>query len=313
MQVRQMNYLLAVVECGSFRLAAQQLFMSQPALSQSIRALEEELGFPLLERRPDGVAPTQMGEVVYRDVKGLLAAMEEKTQAWKTQYARQCACAGTVRLGYVSDTWHLVERARARLEQSHPNLRLRLTEERTGSLLEGLAGGQLDLILSDYIDAREKQALATAAEKGLTLRPLCRDAYRIAVSAQGPLGDQTQLTEEQARALPLARFSGGDEAAELFFETWFDRAAGLEFNSFEKMVGAALSGQAVSVLPVRMVRSGLIPNPQDLRFLTVEGFDVPFTHYLARRAGTCSPGMQGAIESLVWAVETLVGPVPGNP
>ena len=93
MQVRQMNYLLAVVECGSFRLAAQQLFMSQPALSQSIRALEEELGFPLLERRPDGVAPTQMGEVVYRDVKGLLAAMEEKTQAWKTQYARQCAWA----------------------------------------------------------------------------------------------------------------------------------------------------------------------------------------------------------------------------
>ena len=87
----------------------------------------------------------------------------------------------------------------------------------------------------------------------------------------------------------------------------------MEFNSFEKMVGAALSGHAVSVLPVRMVRSGLIPNPQDLRFLTVEGFDVPFTHYLARRAGTCSPGMQGAIESLVWAVETLVGPVPGNP
>ena len=149
MQVRQMNYLLAVVECGSFRLAAQQLFMSQPALSQSIRALEEELGFPLLERRPDGVAPTQMGEVVYRDVKRLLAAMEEKTQAWKTQYARQCACAGTVRLGYVSDTWLLVERARARLEQSHPNLRLRLTEERSGSLLEQLS---LEVILDQDPD-----------------------------------------------------------------------------------------------------------------------------------------------------------------
>jgi DNA-binding transcriptional LysR family regulator len=61
MSFRQMEYLLAVVEEGSFTRAAQRLSVSQPALSHQIRALERNVGHPLLERLPDVIRLTPMG------------------------------------------------------------------------------------------------------------------------------------------------------------------------------------------------------------------------------------------------------------
>jgi DNA-binding transcriptional LysR family regulator len=61
MSLRQMEYLLVVVEEGSFTRAAQRLSISQPALSHQIRALEQSVGEPLLERLPGSVLLTPMG------------------------------------------------------------------------------------------------------------------------------------------------------------------------------------------------------------------------------------------------------------
>ncbi|WP_198653574.1 LysR family transcriptional regulator [Actinocorallia populi] len=61
MSFRQMVYLITVLEEGSFTAAAQRLGVSQPTLSHQIRALEREVGVPLLERAPGRVLPTPMG------------------------------------------------------------------------------------------------------------------------------------------------------------------------------------------------------------------------------------------------------------
>src|SRR3954471_18080188 len=58
MTLRQLEYLLAVAQTGSFTEAASRLHVSQPTLSQQIRALEAELGGPLLDRSPRSVALT---------------------------------------------------------------------------------------------------------------------------------------------------------------------------------------------------------------------------------------------------------------
>src|SRR3954463_7299689 len=55
MTLRQMQYFLAVVDEGSFTRAAERLFVSQPALSHQVKALEQSLGGALLERRPQAV------------------------------------------------------------------------------------------------------------------------------------------------------------------------------------------------------------------------------------------------------------------
>jgi DNA-binding transcriptional LysR family regulator len=79
MSFRQMEYLLAVVEEGSFTRAAQRLSVSQPALSHQIRALERTVGHPLLERLPDAVRLTPMGRAY---LPHAVAALHSAEEAW---------------------------------------------------------------------------------------------------------------------------------------------------------------------------------------------------------------------------------------
>ncbi|HET6242671.1 MAG TPA: LysR family transcriptional regulator, partial [Arthrobacter sp.] len=61
MQLRQLEYFLAIWESGSFSGAASRLYVTQPSLSQQIRILEKELGSALLERGRHGVTLTPAG------------------------------------------------------------------------------------------------------------------------------------------------------------------------------------------------------------------------------------------------------------
>ncbi|HWE11641.1 MAG TPA: LysR family transcriptional regulator [Solirubrobacteraceae bacterium] len=81
MNLRQINYLLAVVEEGSFTRAAQRLSVAQPSLSQQIRALERELGGPLLERMPNGVQLTAAGRAFLPEAKSAAAHATRAAEA----------------------------------------------------------------------------------------------------------------------------------------------------------------------------------------------------------------------------------------
>src|SRR4051794_30979816 len=65
-KLRQLNVLIAVVECGSMAKAAEQLAISQPVISKMIASLEQTLGFPLLERSRLGVEPTLYGKALLK-------------------------------------------------------------------------------------------------------------------------------------------------------------------------------------------------------------------------------------------------------
>src|SRR3954447_8415343 len=77
MTLRQMEYLLAVVEEGSFTRAAERLFVSQPSLSHQIKTLERSVGGELLERLPGAVRPTPMGRAFVPHAMAAVRAAEE--------------------------------------------------------------------------------------------------------------------------------------------------------------------------------------------------------------------------------------------
>src|SRR3954470_14664603 len=79
--LRQMEYLVAVVEEGSFTRAAQRLFVSQPALSHQVKALERTVGGPLLERQPSAVRLTPMGRAFMPHAVAAVRAAEEAERA----------------------------------------------------------------------------------------------------------------------------------------------------------------------------------------------------------------------------------------
>src|SRR3954454_18469324 len=79
--LRQMEYLVAVVEEGAFTRAAQRLFVSQPALSHQVKALERSVGGPLLERQPSAVHLTPMGRAFLPHAVAAVRAAEEAERA----------------------------------------------------------------------------------------------------------------------------------------------------------------------------------------------------------------------------------------
>ena len=72
MDMRQLRYFVQIVESGSLAKASRQLFIAQPALSQQMSRLEDEVGKPLFVRSSKGVSPTENGDALYHHAKFML-------------------------------------------------------------------------------------------------------------------------------------------------------------------------------------------------------------------------------------------------
>jgi DNA-binding transcriptional LysR family regulator len=144
MTLRQLEYLVAVIEEGSFGAAAQSLYVSQPTLSQQIRALEGEVGGALVERLPRGARATPAGEALLPAARAALAAANRARRSARMVLGLEAgeleiATVGTLALGLLPP---VIKRWRAR----HPARTVRLHEHRDGpALAEAVADGGADL------------------------------------------------------------------------------------------------------------------------------------------------------------------------
>src|SRR5437764_852205 len=142
--LRQINYLLAVVEEGSFTRAAQRLSVAQPSLSQQVRALERELGGPLLERMPSGVQLTAAGRAFLPEARAAASHAARAAEAARTTLGapgRQLELATVTSLAV-----GLLPGTRARWRRSHTDTAVYLHEFRhRRDLHEAVRGGLGDL------------------------------------------------------------------------------------------------------------------------------------------------------------------------
>jgi len=99
MQYRHLHYFVSVVEAGSFSRAASAIHVAQPALSQQIAQLEDQLGVSLLLRSARGVRPTAAGEVLYREASSILRRLQQLPGIVRSGTA---GAKGIVRLGMSS-------------------------------------------------------------------------------------------------------------------------------------------------------------------------------------------------------------------
>ncbi len=141
--MRHLRYFVAVAEELNFSRAAQRLHIAQPALSNQVKALENELGVQLLERTRRIVRLTEAGKTLLADARPLLAdAQMVELHARGAQKGET----GTIHIGYV------LTAANARLatiinafRQSHPGVKPDLAQLPTGAQITGLKNRQLDV------------------------------------------------------------------------------------------------------------------------------------------------------------------------
>ena len=137
---RDLRYFVAVAEELHFTRAAERLYVSQPALSKQIRALERQLGAPLFDRDRQGVALTPVGTALLPHARAVLAAWEEGREA--VGRAREAA-EGTLVVGMSTSPGRggLLPAIRSRFTAVHPEVRLKLRQVAWDDPTAGLAGG----------------------------------------------------------------------------------------------------------------------------------------------------------------------------
>ena len=147
MMLRQLQYFHTVVRTGSFTEAAEECFISQSAISQQIKALENDLGVKLLVRENRSFHLTEAGEYLYRKSGQLL---EDFERIKKETIQIGCGSQNALRLGYLK-SYSGKELLKAVLEYNDifPDTQVHIQNGNHEALYHLLNSDQLDLVLND--------------------------------------------------------------------------------------------------------------------------------------------------------------------
>jgi DNA-binding transcriptional LysR family regulator len=181
MELRQLRYLVAIADEGSFTRAAERLHVAQPGVSAQIKRLEAELGHTLLERGARSVRPTEIGAAVLAHARAAVAAADA---VGRTVDEFAGLLRGRVAVGTVTSFSADVPGVLAAFHERHPAVEITLGEQDSATLLDGLRAGRLDLALV---------SLASAPPPGIAVEVVTDEAFVAAVGAGDPLADRTEV------------------------------------------------------------------------------------------------------------------------
>lgn len=230
--VRDLRYFVAVAEELHFTRAAERLYVSQPALSKQVRALERLLGVELFRRDPQGVTLTEAGEALLPHARRVLDAWSEGSAALE---AARVAARSTLVVGMSTSPGRggLLPAIRSRFTAAHPDTVLRLRQVSWEDPTAGLADGDADIAfvwlpLPDAerygwtVVAEEPRLVALPETHRLASRPeidfadLLDEPFLALPAGAGPLRDYWLALEERAGRPPRigAEIAGTEETYE---------------------------------------------------------------------------------------------------
>ncbi|MEU5366723.1 LysR substrate-binding domain-containing protein [Streptomyces sp. NPDC005925] len=295
----QLRAFAAVAEHLHFRDAAAAIGTSQPALSGAVSALEETLGVTLVERTTRKVLLSPAGMRLAVRAKAVLeevGALMEEAEAVRAPFT------GVLRLGVIPTVApYLLPTVLRLVHHRYPHLDLQVHEEQTASLLEGLTGGRLDLLL----------LAVPLGVPGVAEIPLFDEDFVLVTPLDHPLGGQRDIPRAALRELNLLLLDEGhclrDQALDICRDAGRgDVPATTTAAGLSTLVQLVAGGLGVTLLPRTAVkvevsragglRTGSFTHPAPTRRVA-----------LAMRAGTA----RGAeYEELAGALRGAMGELP---
>ncbi|MCD8231771.1 MAG: LysR family transcriptional regulator [Clostridiales bacterium] len=193
MQIRQLEYFLAVSEQLNFTKAARQLYVSQTAVSLQIKALEEELGVPLFFRTNRRVELTPAGKSFQEDARAILKRTQDAVER-----ARQAdtGFTGYLNIGFVKgfEKSNLSETL-ANFHAKYPNISLSFVRENVSGLYDAILSRNLDIVFNLQYSLDDMEDIDF-----ITLRHYPLMAV---VSTSHPLAHKTSIHRSDLKGYPL--------------------------------------------------------------------------------------------------------------
>ena len=273
MDMRQLKYFVQIVESGSLAKESRQLFIAQPALSQQMARLEDEVGKALLVRSSRGVVPTDNGEALYHHAKFMLRQMDQAVAVARQETA---AVSGRVALGLAPTTvcrlgLPLIQHLRAK----YPGLLLNVVEGLSGHLEHMTRNGQLDLAV----------LFSKNAASELTVEPLLDEELFVILPAESLLvpRERVSLSLQEVAALPLILPSPGHglrrRIALEFERTNLALDAVAEIDSLPLLMSCVARGMGATIKPMAAIHA-LGDTPGRWRCLSIADASMTRMNYL---------------------------------
>jgi LysR family transcriptional regulator, transcription activator of glutamate synthase operon len=243
MDLRQLRYLVALAEEGSFTRAAESEHVAQPAVSQQIRRLEDEVGLALVERTTRRVSLTEAGELLVvraRRIMAELEAAEIELQALRGMYAGHVTLGAMHTMGPVD-----VSLALALFAQRHPNVQLTVREHASEEMAGMLRADELDLAFLSVTERVESH--------GLGLHQLVSEELVVLLPLEHRLARRKQVRMAQLADEPFISFREGARLRELLMAAGrsanFEPRVTLESNESQRVRRLVSRGLGVAILP----------------------------------------------------------------
>lgn len=211
MTLVQLRHLISVAQTGSFSRSAQAMHLTQPALSRSVRALEQELGIPLFDRIGRHSELTAFG----REMLERARALVEEADALRAR-GRQLreGAAGTVRIGLGSGPGAMLMTPFLQyMTRHHPQVRAEVARGSTDLLVHSLRERMLDALVVDLRALRPAPDLVLDAVHEMRAAFMCRRGHPLARLRR-------DLRFEDVRRYPIASTPLSDQVAWQLVETY---------------------------------------------------------------------------------------------
>lgn len=194
--LRQLEHFIAVTDAGSFSEAAERTSIAQPALSISIRKLEEAIGVPLFHRGTRGVSLTPAGKEFLTEAKRSLAHAERARENARLAGLGEL---GVVRLGFVgSAIYRVLPQRLPGFIKAFPSVRIEFTEGVSITLLQAMREGRMDAGII---------RLPADGTDGFLVTEVERDDLIAVVSRTHPLAERASIDLAELANDPFIMFS----------------------------------------------------------------------------------------------------------
>jgi DNA-binding transcriptional LysR family regulator len=278
MDTRQLAAFCAVVERKSFSQAAERLGVTQPAVSLQIRSLEQRLGRQLLDRSGRRVEPTEAGRRLYASAQRVLAAEEHLLEELDAD--DEGAITGTLELGASTGPGGtVVPLLLCEFQEQHPDLGVRLTVSDTQTVVDRVAGRELELGIVG----------AGRRHRGVAFEPFFSDEVVLACPAEHRFAGKTvSLDDLKGKKLIVMQDGAGvrqvieDELRKAGIRLR-DLDVRLELGLQESVRSAVLAGHGIAFISRLAIEADLAAGR--IATARVRGLDPVREIFLARATG----------------------------
>ncbi|HET5349892.1 TPA: LysR family transcriptional regulator [Streptococcus pneumoniae] len=220
MNIQQLRYVVAIANSGTFREAAEKMYVSQPSLSISVRDLEKELGFKIFRRTSSGTFLTRRGMEFYEKSQELVKGFD----IFQNQYANPEE--EKDEFSVASQHYDFLPPTITAFSERYPDYKnFRIFDSTTVQILDEVAQGHSEIGII-YLNNQNKKGIMQRVEKlGLEVIELIPFHTHIYLREGHPLAQKEELVMEDLADLPTVRFTQEKDEYLYYSENFVDTSA----------------------------------------------------------------------------------------